>query len=341
MSITSKPAPSIIIATRFLPMSWMSPLTVPMTILPTGSAPVSASNGRRISMPALHGVGRQQHLGHEEDSVAEVDADDPHALDQRIGEDAVGRPTAVEEDRRALDDLVGQAVVEVVVHLLDELVVVEGREIDVVALIGHRLLHYAFGEAVHHAEHVRIVELYRIGSAGGERHLGKHQQPAELLRAAGRDEVALARRHDRPLHQDVPLAGEVVRVGDAGLRRELDQELADARQLLTAGNVDRVLAVIDLEQGVDEEAALEVASVEPVVEDVEDGEQAIDRALGTAAHLPLEPFPVHSCSRRSSTASTRSSLDPKWRYTVIFATPERSMIVSTPTALMPCRQKSV
>ena len=50
-SITSKPAPSIIIPTRFLPMSWMSPLTVPMTILPMGSTPVSANRGRKISMP--------------------------------------------------------------------------------------------------------------------------------------------------------------------------------------------------------------------------------------------------------------------------------------------------
>ncbi len=52
-STTSKPAPSSIIATRFLPMSWMSPLTVPITILPIDSAPVSASSGRRISIPAF------------------------------------------------------------------------------------------------------------------------------------------------------------------------------------------------------------------------------------------------------------------------------------------------
>ena len=32
-------------------MSWMSPLTVPITILPEGGAPVSASSGRRIAMP--------------------------------------------------------------------------------------------------------------------------------------------------------------------------------------------------------------------------------------------------------------------------------------------------
>ncbi len=52
-SITSNPAPSSIMDTRFLPMSWMSPLTVPITILPMGSTPVSASSGRRISIPAF------------------------------------------------------------------------------------------------------------------------------------------------------------------------------------------------------------------------------------------------------------------------------------------------
>ena len=52
-SITSKPAPSIIMPTRFLPISWISPLTVPMTILPTGLAPVSARIGLRRAMPAF------------------------------------------------------------------------------------------------------------------------------------------------------------------------------------------------------------------------------------------------------------------------------------------------
>ena len=34
-------------------MSWMSPLTVPITILPILGAPVSASSGRRMNMPAF------------------------------------------------------------------------------------------------------------------------------------------------------------------------------------------------------------------------------------------------------------------------------------------------
>ena len=78
----------------------------------------------------LHRVGGEEHLGHEEDAVAEVDADDAHALDERLVQDVVGGPTAAEQEVRALRDLVGEAVVEIVVHLGDERVVGEAGEID-------------------------------------------------------------------------------------------------------------------------------------------------------------------------------------------------------------------
>src|ERR1017187_1818740 len=52
-SITSKPPPSSIDATRFFPMSCRSPLTVPITTRPTGSAPAAASNGRTIALDAF------------------------------------------------------------------------------------------------------------------------------------------------------------------------------------------------------------------------------------------------------------------------------------------------
>src|SRR5690349_10020362 len=53
-SMTWNPAPSNMMLTRFLPMSCTSPLTVPITIVPIDSAPVSASSGRRTSMaPAI------------------------------------------------------------------------------------------------------------------------------------------------------------------------------------------------------------------------------------------------------------------------------------------------
>src|ERR1017187_1581333 len=52
-SITSKPPPSSIDATRFFPMSCRSPFTVPITMRPTGSSPAAASNGRTISIDAF------------------------------------------------------------------------------------------------------------------------------------------------------------------------------------------------------------------------------------------------------------------------------------------------
>ena len=49
-STTSRPAPCAIIFTRFLPMSWRSPFTVPSSILPTGFTPAFTSSGFRMSM---------------------------------------------------------------------------------------------------------------------------------------------------------------------------------------------------------------------------------------------------------------------------------------------------
>ena len=51
---------------------------------------------------------------------------------QRLGENAVGLPAAVQQDVDRFLDLFLEAVVEVVVHLLDELVVVKAVEIEIV-----------------------------------------------------------------------------------------------------------------------------------------------------------------------------------------------------------------
>ena len=85
-------------------MSWMSPLTVPITILPTGRRAGLGEQRPQDRHAALHGVGGQQHLGHEQDAVAEVDADDRHAADQRLGQHVVGRPAALEQDVHAFLD---------------------------------------------------------------------------------------------------------------------------------------------------------------------------------------------------------------------------------------------
>ena len=44
-SITTNPAPRSIMMHRFLPMSWRSPLTVPMMTLPRGSTPEAERMG--------------------------------------------------------------------------------------------------------------------------------------------------------------------------------------------------------------------------------------------------------------------------------------------------------
>ena len=74
----------------------------------------------------LHGVGRHQHLGDEQDAVPEVDAHDAHPLDQRVVEHVGSGPAPLQEDARSLVDLFVETVVEVIVHLLDELVIGEG-----------------------------------------------------------------------------------------------------------------------------------------------------------------------------------------------------------------------
>src|SRR5271157_1792005 len=55
-SVTSKPPPSSIEDTRFLPMSCKSPFTVPITTRPVGCVPVSASNGRSRKQQFRHEV---------------------------------------------------------------------------------------------------------------------------------------------------------------------------------------------------------------------------------------------------------------------------------------------
>ena len=87
----------------------------------------------------LHGVCRQQHLGDEEDAVPEVDAHDPHAGNQGVVEHARSIPAPTEQDLGPFDDLVGEAVVEVVVHLCRQVFVGKVGEDDL--LVGKFLSH--------------------------------------------------------------------------------------------------------------------------------------------------------------------------------------------------------
>ena len=104
----------------------------------------------------LHRIGGQQHLGHEQDPVAEVDADDAHALDECVVEHLVRAPSTVEQDGRAFEDLVGQAVVQIVVHLGDEVRIAQRGEVEIV-LFTHGVGSVCY-RAFHDAESTRIVE---------------------------------------------------------------------------------------------------------------------------------------------------------------------------------------
>src|SRR5215218_7830497 len=61
------------------------------------------------------------------------------------------------------------------------------------------------------------------------------QQRTDFPGTRGGQGVALTGGDDRALHEDVPLARERVGVLDAGGESELDQEIADPREMLDAG----------------------------------------------------------------------------------------------------------
>ena len=67
----------------------------------------------------------------------EVDADDSHPFDQGLGQDLVGGPSSLQQDVDALHHLVGQAVVEILVHLKDEFLVVQRGKIEFLTFIRH------------------------------------------------------------------------------------------------------------------------------------------------------------------------------------------------------------
>ena len=106
-------------------MSWMSPLTVPMTILPIGSTPVSASSGRRISMPPFIELAASSTSGTNRMPSRKSMPTMRMPSTSASFRTRLGAPAALEEDARRLFDLGLQPVVEVVVDLLGELLVVQ------------------------------------------------------------------------------------------------------------------------------------------------------------------------------------------------------------------------
>ena len=111
-------------------MSWMSPLTVPITIEPSFGAPVSASSGRSTTIPAFMELAASSTSGTNRIPSRKSMPTIRIPLHQGLGEDPVRRPPPSEQDVDPLHDLVGQAVVEVLVHLVDELLVFQRGKIE-------------------------------------------------------------------------------------------------------------------------------------------------------------------------------------------------------------------
>ena len=89
------------------------------------------SSGRSNPMPPF--IASPPAAPSDDNAVAEVDADDPHALDQRLGQHLVGRPATFQQDVDPLHDLISSgAVVKVVMGLLGQLLVIEEPQIEFV-----------------------------------------------------------------------------------------------------------------------------------------------------------------------------------------------------------------
>jgi hypothetical protein len=56
-------------------------------------------------MPAFMALADRQNFRNEQDAVAEIDADDAHAFDQRLCEHLIGHPAALQQDVGRILDL--------------------------------------------------------------------------------------------------------------------------------------------------------------------------------------------------------------------------------------------
>ena len=74
---------------------------------------------------ALHRVGGKQDFRHKQDTIAKIDSNDGHAANQRFSQNAVRLPATLQKDVDALFDLFLETVIEIILHLLDQLIIVE------------------------------------------------------------------------------------------------------------------------------------------------------------------------------------------------------------------------
>ena len=89
----------------------------------------------------LHRIGRHQYFGNKQNAVAKIDTDNGHARNQRLVQHLGSFPAPVQQNLCSFGDLFGHAIVEIIVHLLDEFFVRKFRQDDffVVVFFSHSL----------------------------------------------------------------------------------------------------------------------------------------------------------------------------------------------------------
>ena len=124
---------------------------------------------------------------------------------------------------------------------------------------------------------------------------------------------------------------------DPGGFGELAHEVADRAQVGDAGDADRVAGLVNSSSTLMNEQPSKSVAREPLAEHVEDRQQPPAPVRARAAlDLGLSAIRASSAPRAGrGTPAISSSLDAKWRYSVIFATPDSATIRSTPIALVP------
>jgi len=101
--------------------------------------------------------------------------------------------------------------------------------------------------------------------------------------------IPFACSNDRTFHQDVPLASEVIRLGNSRIFGEPLKEISDSRQVGGACLPHMVARFSRLQEHVDKRATFKVVAAEPVVEDLEYGEQSLLWSGRAIRDLRFEP----------------------------------------------------
>jgi hypothetical protein len=118
--------------------------------------------------------------------------------------------------------------------------------------------------------------------------------------------------HDRTLHQDVPLPGEAVFVGDTGCGGKLFEETPYTRELPYAVLLNASRWISSLQYHVDDRATFKRFRLKPDIERIKDRQQSFCGISRAFFNLLLQATLLSTFPRAcGENASTRSSFDRK------------------------------